>query len=123
MNNGIFQALRRAYAISTLLASVLAGFPPAAAAADFSIVSPTDGAVLSSPVTLRITVTGAEVGYPTDGLDHLHVSLDGGPEVALYKNALVAIPVSPGRHTLSVELAGPTHAPLMAPKTVAFTVK
>lgn len=110
-------------ALPIMLFAALLGLSSAAVAADFTIESPAQGAVLSSPVTLRIAVQDSQIGYPLDGFDHLHASLDGGPEVALYKNEPRDIQVSPGVHTIWVELAGPTHAPRMAPKTTTFTVK
>lgn len=95
----------------------------AAGVPDFAIVSPAAGAVVHDPVTLVVKVDGAEIGKPIDGLDHLHVSIDGGPVMAVYKNQPMKFNLSDGRHTIAVELAGPTHRPLLPPKSVDFSVK
>lgn len=89
----------------------------------FAIASPAPGASVTSPVTLDVTVNGAQIGYPYTGKDHLHVSVDGGPAEALYKNRPLTLDLAPGRHTVGVELAGPNHAALMLPKYVQFTVR
>ncbi|MBB6085492.1 hypothetical protein [Castellaniella defragrans] len=89
----------------------------------FVIQSPAQGAVVNSPVILQIDVQGATIGQPIEGLDHLHLSVDGGSEVAIYRNGLLRLPLAPGKHTIFVELAGPTHEGLLPPKSVAFTVR
>ncbi|MEO6976260.1 MAG: hypothetical protein ABI144_10385 [Gallionella sp.] len=109
---------------AVLFAALVAGSQAQAATApSFSIVSPQAGTTVASPVTLEIGVQGAQIGRPVDGLDHLHISVDGGPELALYQNRRVAVPLPAGRHTLQVELAGPTHQALLPPKSVTFTVR
>lgn len=89
----------------------------------FAIASPANGASVTSPVTLDISVNGAQIGYPYTGKDHLHVSIDGGPTEAVYKNRPLTLNLAPGHHTVGVELAGPNHAALMLPKYVQFTVR
>lgn len=119
-------ARRAGFGLAVALAAALA-WPGAAVRAsggpEFSIVAPTEGAVVSSPVKVVIKVVNAEIGKPTDGLDHLHLSIDHGPEQAIYENRTMSLPMTPGAHTLDVELAGPTHAPLLPPKSVSFTVQ
>jgi hypothetical protein len=88
----------------------------------FAITSPANGATVSDPVQLAIAVQGAKIGWPYTGNDHLHVSVDGGPAEAIYKNRVLELKLAPGRHTVAVELAGPNHAALMLPQYVAFTV-
>ncbi|MGB6115333.1 MAG: hypothetical protein WBF97_09605 [Comamonas sp.] len=94
----------------------------AAASPDFGIVSPEPGTTVKSPVVLRTTVVDAELGSPRDGLYHLHYSVDGGEEVALYRKHDVSIALRPGMHVITVELAGPNHRAVRAPKKVAFMV-
>lgn len=94
-----------------------------AATADFTIVSPQNGAVLNGPVDLRIQVVNAQLGAPRDGLYHLHFSVDGGEAVALYREQDVSLPFKPGKHVIAVELAGPNHRAVGAPKQVSFTVR
>lgn len=96
---------------------------PVAQAVSFAIVSPKSGAMVNSPVQLRMTVTGTELGRPFAGLDHLHVSVDGGPAQAIYKNRVLSLPLTPGKHIIAADLAGPAHQSLLPAKYVAFTVR
>jgi len=106
------------------VAGALMGLAAVAAAAspDFTIVSPEPGTTVRSPVVLRTTVVDAELGSPRDGLYHLHYSVDGGEEVALYRQQDVSIPLRPGMHVITVELAGPNHRAVHVAKKVAFMV-
>lgn len=88
----------------------------------FAIVSPAESATVSSPVKLGVTLKDTELGWPITGRDHLHVSVDGGPARAIYKNRVLNLPLSPGEHVIGVDLAGPTHASLLPPRYVRFTV-
>ena len=91
--------------------------------ASFSIVSPEAGATVSSPVQLSVALTDPELGWPTTGQDHLHVSVDGGPPQAIYKNRVLSLSVPAGKHIIGVDLAGPNHRSLLPPKYVTFTVR
>ena len=91
-------------------------------AASFRIESPTATASVRSPVAVKILVHGATIGSPEDGLDHLHIAVDHGDVVPVYKMPLTPLKLAPGKHVLEVELAGPDHQPLTAPQTVTFTV-
>lgn len=95
----------------------------AAPAASFQVESPTATASVRSPVAVKILVHGATIGSPEDGLDHLHIAVDRGDVVPVYKMPVAPLTLAPGRHTLEVDLAGPDHQPLTAPQTVTFTVK
>ena len=95
----------------------------AASAPSFQIESPTSAASVSSPVPVQISVHGASIGSPEDGLDHLHISVDHGDAVPVYKMPVAPLKLAAGPHTLTVELAGPDHQPLTAPQVVTFTVK
>lgn len=92
-------------------------------AASFQIESPTANASVRSPVAVRIAVHGATVGRPEEGLDHLHIAVDHGDVVPVYKMPVSPLKLAPGQHTLEVDLAGPDHRPLTAPQIVTFTVK
>ncbi|MBS0211714.1 MAG: hypothetical protein JSR26_00855 [Proteobacteria bacterium] len=89
----------------------------------FAIASPKAGATVTSPVSVVVTVAGVKLGKSTDGLSHLHLSVDGGPTKPVYKEGPVRFTLPPGKHTLHVELAGPTHQPLLPAQSVTFTVK
>lgn len=90
--------------------------------ATLTINAPRDGATVTSPVTLDVALHGAKLGAPGDGLDHLHLSLDGGQPIADYDSSRLPLQITPGRHTLTIELAGPDHAPLLPQQSVTFTV-
>lgn len=114
--------------VAALLSGVLlVGAAPALALAapapTFEIVSPKGGSTVNDPVKLDIAVQGVAIGTPSTGDDHLHVSIDGGPTQAVYDNHVFDLKLAPGKHTIGVELAYPTHAPVMAPKFVTFTVR
>lgn len=55
---------------------------------------------------------------------HLHVTVDGAPWHWVHASAdpVVITPLSPGEHTVSLELAGADHRPLLETRTVRFTV-
>jgi len=103
--------------------ALTAGSALAATVPSFTITAPTDRATVSSPVTVTVALTNAKLGKPTDGLDHLHISVDGGQPTPVYKDGPVTLPLAPGKHTVKVELSGPTHRTLLPPKSVTFTVK
>lgn len=114
--------------LAAALALALRGTASAEAAdvptpASFTIISPARGATVGSPVQLAVAVKGSALGSPTAGLDHLHVSIDGGPALALYKNHALSVPLKPGKHVIGVDLAGPTHEPMLPAQYVAFTVR
>lgn len=94
-----------------------------AATPSVTIVSPTAGSTISDPVKLDIQVTGAEIGTPSSGNDHLHVTVDGGEPQAVYQNHVFSLQLPPGKHTIGVELAYPSHQPVAPWKFVAFTVR
>ena len=96
---------------------------PATPAASFVIASPMAGTTVSSPVQLRIAVTGAKIGHPSDGLDHLHVEVDDGEVQAIYDRSTLTVPLSRGQHTIIVDLAGPDHQSLTPPQLVTFFVR
>ena len=99
-------------------------FRQAAPDTSFSITSPVSGSTLSGPIDLNVALSGTTLGTPTDGLDHLHISLDGGQPLALYENPELSLPpLSGGEHTIIVELAGPSHQALLPAQSVSFVVR
>lgn len=99
-------------------------FRQAAPGTSFSIASPAAGSTMSGPFDLKVTLAGTTLGTPSDGLDHLHVSLDGGQPLALYdKPELTLPPLSAGDHTIVVELAGPSHQAILPAQSVSFVVR
>lgn len=86
-----------------------------------SVRAPASDATVSNPVRFAFTVQGGRLGTPEQGLDHLHVSLDGGQAVGVYQNSFTSS-LPPGRHTLVVELADAAHDSLGATARTTFTV-
>lgn len=111
--------------ISLLIPVVLGHFKSIPDNLSFRILSPTDGSHVQSPVLLKLEINGSTIGLPILGLDHLHLSIDNGPERAVYKykdRDELSLPLTQGRHKISVELAGPTHRALLPSKEVSFVV-
>lgn len=119
----------RAWQLAAALAAGVAlavGAPAtafAAATPTFTIVSPQAGSTVSDPVKLEVAVTGTKIGTPSSGDDHLHVMVDGGEVQAVYKNRVMTLQLPPGKHTIGVDLAYPTHQPVLPWKYVDFTVR
>lgn len=109
--------------LAALLGSAASLPAMAQQAVNFEIAAPVAGSVVSNPVQLDVTLTQAEIGLPSMGLDHLHVAVDGGKEQAIYQPGVITLQLPPGEHTLSVELAGPNHRALLPAKQVTFTVE
>lgn len=108
----------------------LALYPHAAAVAAapertvaFEIVAPAEGATVQRPVRLELSLSGAEIGRPSDGLDHVHVAVDGGRARSIYEPGPIPLDLAPGKHTVMVEIAGPNHRALLPAKHVSFTVE
>lgn len=100
---------------------------PATADAEVYFISPTDGAVVSSPVTVRFGLRGmgvAPAGTERDGTGHHHLLIDtdlpaldrpipaddqhrhfGGGQTE------ASVELTPGKHTLQLLLADHRHVP------------
>lgn len=89
----------------------------------FEIVAPAEGSTVQRPVQLEVSLSGAEVGRPADGLDHVHVAVDGGRARSIYEPGPIPLDLAPGKHTVMVEIAGPNHRALLPAKHVSFTVE
>lgn len=89
----------------------------------FTIVSPTASSTVTAPVDLVVALKGATLGAPAYGLDHLHVSIDGGQPLALYQTPELNMRLSEGDHTVVVELAGPSHQAQLPAQAVSFVVR
>lgn len=89
----------------------------------FTIAAPAAGATVGSPVLVKVTMRGAQIGKPSSGLDHLHITVDGGEPTPIYDKPELSVRLAPGKHTVVVDLAGPDHQPLAPPKSVSFVVR
>ncbi len=111
------------FGLGAALCLALASGSALADTPSFTIVSPTDGAAVTSPVSIVVDVQGGKIGKPTDGLDHLHVGVDGGQKRSIYVPGPVELELAPGAHTVQVELAGPNHRAYGPEKSISITVK
>lgn len=73
------------------------------------ILSPADGADVTSPIELRLAVQGAEIGDPSSGLMHFHVYVGDSGEPAVVTSTTGEIPAPRGGQTIRVVLADPNH--------------
>ncbi|HXF71460.1 MAG TPA: hypothetical protein VNO79_02470 [Actinomycetota bacterium] len=74
-----------------------------------AIVSPTEGADVASPIELRLSVDGAEIGDPSTGLMHFHVYVGGSGEYTVLTSTTGEVPAPKGQQTIRVVLAEPNH--------------
>lgn len=109
-------------ALASLALALAAGGAVAADGPAFTVTAPTEGATVSSPVTVTVEVENAEIGRPADGLNHLHIAMDNGRAKSIYENGPQVYELAPGEHTVHVELAGPNHRALLPAKSITFTV-
>ncbi|MCG0237779.1 MAG: DUF4399 domain-containing protein [Firmicutes bacterium] len=114
------QQWRWAAAVLTLLALALAGCGSGSRVPTRSLeVTVTVHPDRSAEVVA--TVTGLSLGQDS----HLHLSLNGGPEVMLMTEPLDRYRfqnLPPGEHEIRVWVTDQTHRPLNLEKTVRFTV-
>lgn len=114
-----------------LLALAPVAQPQTIGAPSVAIVSPLNGSMVMGPdVTLMVTVTNFtlapdEIGMlPVPGHGHLHVLLDGLLTAITASGTHTLMGLTPGMHTVRVELHQNNHLPLSPPAeaTVWFTV-
>jgi hypothetical protein len=127
---------------SLLFGLALASLAPwAAADAGVSFLAPTDGAVVSSPVQVRMAVTGMTVqpaGELKEGTGHHHLIINGAPLPAGTPvpadpanlhfgkgQTETSVTLPPGKHTLTLQFADGLHqsyGPQMS-QTIEIEVK
>ncbi|HWO71828.1 MAG TPA: hypothetical protein VNP94_13930 [Actinomycetota bacterium] len=78
-------------------------------APEIAIVSPADGADVVSPIELRLSVDGAEIGDPSTGLMHFHVYVGGSSDYAVLTSTTGEVAAPQGQQTIRVVLAEPNH--------------
>jgi hypothetical protein len=91
-------------------------------ASSLSIESPQDGATVSSPVRLEVSVPGTEIGPPESGEMHIHVYVGDSSEYAVVTSTEASVPVTQGEQTLRVVLANPNHDETEVSDSVSITV-
>ena len=133
-------------ALLTLLVldgAIAAGRTPSPAGAEVYIISPKDGAVVTSPVTVRFGLKGmgvapAGVAFENSGHHHLLVDVDPPADlsqpIANNEHSLhfgkgqteTELKLTPGKHTLQLLLGDQLHVPHDPPvmsKKITITVK
>ncbi len=98
--------------------------------AKISIVSPKQGAVVTGPVDIHISLKGGRIVEPsttkiTPTTGHVHVLVDGSVISMNYGLHETLAEVAPGTHTLTVEFVAADHFPFdpRVLDTIAFTEK
>ncbi len=90
-----------------------------------SISSPTDGASVSEPFTLKVD-SSVPLGEPSTGDHHVHLCIDGASCDQTYKlvyaNSFEVTGLSAGKHTLEVSLRNADHSAAGPTDTVTITV-
>ncbi len=123
--------------------AIAAGRTPSPAGAEVYIISPTDGAVVKSPVTVRFGLKGmgiapAGVAFENSGHHHLLVDVDPPADlsqpIANNEHSLhfgkgqteTELKLTPGKHTLQLLLGDQLHVPHDPPvmsKKITIIVK
>src|SRR6266511_1860578 len=75
----------------------------------FSIVSPSEGATVTSPVQFVFSVKGVQIGPPETGNMNFHAPLDGSPTSLVPPRNQASPPIPPARHPTTVLPAQPNH--------------
>jgi hypothetical protein len=90
-----------------------------------SITSPTDGASVAEPFTLKVD-SSVPLGEPSTGDHHVHLCVDGASCDQTYKlvygNSFDVTGLSAGKHTLEVSLRNADHSAAGPTDTVTITV-
>lgn len=111
----------------------------AAAAASVSVVSPEDGATVSSPVKVQMSATGVAIEPAADGIKpnsgHFHIIIDApcnaaGQVVPADATHLhfgkaqteAEVPLTAGKHDLCIQVADAGHVATDLTKTISVTV-
>ena len=94
--------------------------------ASFSIASPTDGASVSEPFTLKFDAS-VPLGPTSTGDDHVHVCYDGascdsGSYAIAYGDSFRGTGLSPGKHTIEASLRHADHSAAGATAKISVTV-
>ncbi|HZF26091.1 MAG TPA: DUF4399 domain-containing protein [Steroidobacteraceae bacterium] len=123
--------------------AIAAGRTPSPAGAEVYIISPKDGAVVKSPVTVRFGLKGmgvAPAGVTFDNSGHHHLLVDSDPPADLSQplannehsmhfgkgQTETELKLTPGKHTLQLVLGDALHVPHDPPvvsKKITITVK
>jgi len=123
-----FKAVLSTAMFGVFLTAAVNAATPAPAGARVYIISPADGAVVSSPVTVKFGLSGmgvapAGVDKPNTGHHHLLIDLDGVPPAGMPLPAddhhkhfgggqtETTVQLAPGQHTLQLIMGDQNHVP------------
>jgi hypothetical protein len=87
-----------------------------------SIVSPSEGATVDSPVDFVFSVKGVQIGPPETGKMHFHIHIDGSSKYLVVTSTQASIPIPAGQHTIKVVIAQPNHDETGTFASVTITV-
>src|SRR6266508_2164443 len=88
----------------------------------FSIVRPSEGATVTSPVQFVFSVKGVQIGPPETGKMHFHVHIDGSSKYQVVTTTQASIAIPAGQHTIKVVVAQPNHDETGTSASVTITV-
>jgi hypothetical protein len=92
-----------------------------------SITSPSDGATVSEPFTVKLDAS-VPIGDPSTGDHHVHLCFDGGScddvagSVIAYTNSVQVTGLSPGTHTIEASLRNADHSDAGVNTQITVTV-
>lgn len=90
------------------------------------------GGCAKTPPTLQVdaqqvgkdlVITMATTNFKVGQSGHVHMRINGGPEVMLMGNTYTLANAAPGTYSIFVQLSDPNHRPLNVDKTVEVLVK
>jgi hypothetical protein len=89
----------------------------------FAIASPSDGAEVSTPFTLRVS-SSAELGPTDTGAHHFHVFFDGDDSnyEVVESERFEVTELSPGQHTITASLRNADHSAASAEAEITVEV-
>jgi hypothetical protein len=87
-----------------------------------TIVSPEDGADVTSPIQLTLSATGAEIGPPETGDMHFHVYVGDSDQYEVVTSTTGSVDASTGEQTIRVVLAQPNHEETSASTSITVNV-
>ncbi len=104
------------------LSLAVAACAKSSTSSSLSIVSPSEGASVTSPVRFLFSVKGVQIGPPETGKMHFHIHVDGSSKYLVVTSTQASTPIPAGRHTIKVVLAQPNHDETGTSASVTLTV-
>jgi hypothetical protein len=87
-----------------------------------TIVTPADGADVTSPIQLTLSATGAEIGPPDTGDMHFHLYVGDSDQYEVLTSTTGSVDASTGEQTIRVVLAQPNHEETSAETSITVNV-